>query len=224
MKSSVICDSIISIITKISKSIKSTAKALSFRVSKSRWPRILLALLIIGLLLFLAKSLFLAALVNGRPISRISLVKELEKQGGQKVLDSLIEKSLIFQEGARAGVKIDKEVVDQEISRIETLLKEQKLTLDEALSMRGETRTSLSEQVRLQKTVEALLAQKINISEEETKAYFDNNKEIFGTNAKFEDVKSNVKDQLYQQKLNGEYSKWIEGLKTKARIIYLLKF
>lgn len=205
-------------------SIKTTTKALAAKISKSRWARIFLVTSILAGLLFLAKSIFLAALVNGRPISRLALTSELERQGGQKVLDSLIEKSLIFQEGGRAGVKIDKVVVEAEISRIEGLLKEQNLTLDEALSMRGETRASLSEQVRLQKTVEALLAQKINITEEEIKDYFDNNKDIFGANAKFEHVKSDVKDQLYQQKLNSEYSKWIEELKAKAKILYLLKF
>ena len=210
-------------ISKFTKGAGSFLETFRSKVLKTRRGRIILITLAVALLLFLGKSLFVAALVNGRPISRLALTSELERQGGQKVLDSLIEKSLIFQEGSRAGVKIDKEVVDQEISRIETLLKEQNLTIDEALSMRGETRKGLSEQIRLQKTVEALLAQKINISEEEAKAYFDNNKEIFGTNAKFEDVKSNVKDQLYQQKLNEQYSSWIAELKGKAKILYLLK-
>lgn len=211
-------------ISKLTKGAKSNLETFRSKVLKTRRGRIILVTLAVALLLFAAKSLFVAALVNGRPISRLELTKELEKQGGQKVLDSLVEKSLIFQEGAKAGVKINKDVVDTEITRIEGLLKEQNLTLDEALSMRGETRASLSEQVRLQKTVEALLAQKINITEEETQAYFDNNKDIFEANAKFEDVKGDVKDQLYQQKLNEQYSSWIAELKTKAKILYLLKF
>ena len=211
-------------ITKITESINSFTKALAARVSKSRWARILLALLIIAVLLFLGKTLFLAALVNGRPISRISLIKELEKQGGQNVLDQLVEKSLVSQEASRQGVKIDREAVEGEITRIEALLKEQNLSLDEALSMRGETKAGLYEQIELQKKVEALLAQKINLSEEEVQNYFDQNKDLFGENAQFADVKDSVRDQLYQQKLNAEYSSWIEGLRSKAKIIYLLKF
>lgn len=209
---------------KINRGLKSTTRTLKERFSKSRWLRILLLLIIGGLLLYLVKSLFVAAMVNGRPISRITLIKELEKQGGQKVLDSLIEKSLISQEAGKQGVKVEKEEIEAEITRIEALLKDQNLSLDEALSMRGETRASLYEQIKLQKTVEALLSSKINISEEESRSYFDTNKDIFGEDAKFEDVQTEVKDQLYQQKLNNEYSKWIEELRQKAKIIYLLNF
>jgi foldase protein PrsA len=186
--------------------------------------RILLLLIAGGILIYLVKSIFIAAFVNGRPISRIALIQELEKQGGQKVLDSLVEKSLILQEASKEGIKISKDDIDAEISRIEALLKDQNLSLEEALSMRGETRASLSEQIKLQKTVEALLAQKISVTDEEVRKYFDENVDLFGAEAKFEDVKTDAGDQLYQQKLNSEYSKWIEELRQKAKIIYLLNF
>lgn len=206
------------------KKIKFSTGGLKNYVLKTRWARILLITVSLAVLIYIAKLIFLAALVNGRPISRLTVTRELEKQGGQEVLDSLIEKSLIFQEGKKSGVKIDKTAIDEEISRIEGLLKEQNLTLDEALSMRGETRESLSKQIKLQKTVEALLAEKIKVTEQEIKDYFDNNKDSFGENAKLEDVRSDVNSQLYQQKLNAEYSKWIEELRSKAKILYLLKF
>lgn len=209
---------------KVVKNLKSATKALTDRVSKSRWLRILLLLIAGGILIYLVKSIFIAAFVNGRPISRIALIQELEKQGGQKVLDSLVEKSLILQEASKEGIKISKDDIDAEISRIEALLKDQNLSLEEALSMRGETRASLSEQIKLQKTVEALLAQKISVTDEEVRKYFDENVDLFGAEAKFEDVKTDAGDQLYQQKLNSEYSKWIEELRQKAKIIYLLNF
>jgi len=211
-------------IQKAGKNLKNITKSLAGRVSKSRWLRIILLLIAGGILIYLVKSLFLAAFVNGRPISRIALIQELEKQGGQKVLDSLVEKSLILQEANKEGVKISKADIDAEIARIEALLKEQNLSLDEALSMRGETKASLYEQIKLQKTVEALLAQKINVTDEEIKKYFDENIDLFGADAKYEEIKADAGDQLYQQKLNSEYSKWIEELRQKAKIIYLLNF
>jgi len=211
-------------IQKVGKSVKTTTQVITGRFSKSRWLRILLLLIVGGILIYFVKSLFLAAFVNGRPISRIALIQELEKQGGQKVLDSLVEKSLILQEANKEGIRISKADIDAEIARIEALLKEQNLSLDEALSMRGETKASLYEQIKLQKTVEALLAQKIKVTDEEIKKYFDENIDLFGADAKFEDVMAEAGDQLYQQKLNSEYAQWIGELKQKAKIIYLLNF
>ena len=209
-------------IQKVGKNLQSATKALTEKVSKSRWLRIILLLIAGGVLIYLVKSLFIAAFVNGRPVSRIALIQELEKQGGQKVLDSLIEKSLILQEANKEGIKVSKADIDAEIARIEALLKEQNLSLEDALSMRGESRASLSEQIKLQKTVEALLAQKI--TDDEVRKYFDENVDLFGAEADFEDVKADAGDQLYQQKLNSEYSQWIEELRSKAKILYLLKF
>ena len=211
-------------IQKVGKNLQSATKVLTEKVSKSRWLRIILLLIAGGVLIYLVKSLFIAAFVNGRPVSRIALIQELEKQGGQKVLDSLIEKSLILQEANKEGIKVSKADIDAEIARIEALLKEQNLSLDEALSMRGETMASLSEQIKLQKTVEALLAQKISVTDDEVRKYFDENVDLFGAEADFEDVKADAGDQLYQQKLNSEYSQWIEELRSKAKILYLLKF
>lgn len=202
----------------------SRARKFFLGLYKAKWFKLGLAGLAVLLALFLGKSLLVAALVNGMPVSRLALIKELEVQGGQKVLDSLIEKSLIFQEARKQKVSVDKDTIDKEIARIEALLKDQNLTLDDALSMRGETRANLIEQIRLQKTVEAILGSKINITDEDIKAYFEKNKDLFEAKAKLEEVKDSVKEQLYQQKLSDEYSKWITELKSKANILYLLKF
>lgn len=176
------------------------------------------------LILFLGKSLFFAAFVNGRPITRFSLIKQLEAQGGSKVLDNLIEKSLIFQEAGKQGVSIDKSVIDAEFTRIENLLKEQNLTLDQALESQGETRGSLTEQIKLQKTIEAILGNKIKVTDEEIQKYFWENKDLYPANTKVEDVKESVREQLRQNKLSEEYAKWIEELRKNAKILYFLKF
>ena len=184
---------------------------------------VFLGLLLI-IALFLAKSLLFAAFVNGRPISRISLIKQLETQGGSKVLANLIEKSLIFQEAGKQGVKIDKEVIDAEFTRIEGLLKEQNLTLEKALEMQGETKATLTEQIRLQKTIEAILGNKIIITDEEIQKYFEENKSLYPANTKFEDVKQSIREQLLQNKLSEEYAKWIEELRKNAKILYFVKY
>lgn len=184
----------------------------------------MLLVLAILIVLALSKSLFVAALVNGWPISRLALIRELERQGGRKILDTLIERSLIFQEARRQGVKVSEEAVNQQVSSIEELLKKQNLTLEEALKARGQTKSDLTEQIRIQKTVEAILSQKINISAEDISQFFEENKETFGEGKTLEDVKEDIRSQLFQQKLTEAYSKWIEELKTKGKIFYFVNF
>jgi parvulin-like peptidyl-prolyl isomerase len=181
-------------------------------------------ILFIGTLLVLTKSLFVAAIVNGIPISRVKVVKELERQGGTNVLNTLIDRALIFQEARRVGVKVSDAAINTQIASIEETLKGQNLTLEEALAARGQKKEDLIDQIRIQKTVEAILAQKINVSEEDISKYFEENKELLDEGAKLEDVKEDIRGQLFQQKLNEEYGKWIEGLKAKAKIYYLVRY
>lgn len=197
------------------------------RIKKIKIPRlvrIIITFLLVVLLLYLLRSLFIAAWVNGRPILRSQLTYELEKQGGKTVLDSLIQKSLIYQEAAKNKIKISDQIINAETQKIEDLLKAQGTSLDEALSFRGQTRTGFVNDIKLQKTVEALLASKILISDKEIGDYFIENKALFAKGSTLEKVKDQVKNQLLQQKLTEEYQKWIEELKAKAKIFYFIKF
>lgn len=174
--------------------------------------------------LFLGRSLVVAALVNGRPILRWSVVRELESQGGKQVLDTLIERALIYQEAKVLGVSVSNETIDSEVSNIEDLLKGQNISLDDALAQRGQSRTDLIEQIKIQKAVEAILGQKINISEEDLTKHFEENKEFYGKDAKFEELKDEIRQQIFQERLNEEYARWISELRAKAKILYFVDF
>ena len=191
---------------------------------KNKKFKTLAIIILIGTFLVLAKSLFVAALVNGWPVSRIAVIKALEKQGGSDVLNTLVERSLIFQEAGRLGVKISDDVINTQITSIEEILKGQSLTLEEALAARGQTKKDLIDQIRIQKTVEVILSQKINISEEDTAKYFEENKALLDEGAVLEDVKEDIRGQLFQQKLSDEYRKWVEELKAKSKILYYVDF
>jgi len=54
-------------------------------------PKVFITIIIVILLIaaFQLKGLFIAAMVNGEPISRLTIIKELEKQGGKQALSSL---------------------------------------------------------------------------------------------------------------------------------------
>ena len=77
---------------------------------------IIIASIIIVLSLgFLFKSLFVVVIVNGKPISRLALIRDLEKAGGSQTLDNLIAKTLIEQEAKAKGVSLTQEEIDKEV-------------------------------------------------------------------------------------------------------------
>jgi parvulin-like peptidyl-prolyl isomerase len=172
--------------------------------------------------LYLSRSLIFAAWVNGKPVYRYSLTRELEKQGGQQVLDALIEKALISSEAKKNSITISQSDVDAEIKKIEEAVTAQGLSLDEALKFRNMTKKNLVDQIKSQKIVEKLLSSKIVITDAEAKEYFTANKSLFGTNPVFDKVKDQVNSQLFQQKLSEEYTTWITDLKAKAKILYFV--
>src|SRR5690348_15986934 len=73
------------------------------------------ALVILAAILFLLRSWFIVAIVNGQPITRASFTRELEKKDGRDVLNSLVTKTLIFQEAAKNNVTISDSDVNAQL-------------------------------------------------------------------------------------------------------------
>ncbi len=174
-------------------------------------------------LLFVYKGLFVAATVNGSPISRFSVVKELEARSGKAALDNLIVEKLISMEAAKKGVKITDEQIAAEITNIENQIKSQGGTLDQALSMQGMSMTDLKSQIRLQKELESLLGDKLAVTDAEIESYIKDNKVQIpaGQEASY---RENITQQLKQQKLNSEAGSYIESLKAQSSIKYFVNY
>ncbi len=192
----------------------------SFRKRSTKISLLILALVVAFVW---GKSLLLVALVNGKPITRYQVIRELEKQGGSQILDTIIERSLIFQQARKEGVEIEEKTIKAQIEEIEKTLRAQDITLEDALEARGQTRSDLVTQIRIKKTVEKLLADKINVTDEEVSNYYKENDDYF-QGKKFDEVKEDIRAQLYQQELNDEYQNWMKELKEKAKIYYLKKY
>lgn len=171
----------------------------------------------------LATALLSASIVNGIPVSRLAVIRELERQGGQQVLDTLIERELIFQQARKQGIKVTTEVVDAQIKTIEDNLQSQGQTLDEVMSAQGVTRADLVAQIRIQKIVESILGPQISVSDEEISSYFSENQSLYEGKS-LADVTDEIQTQLFQQKLSSEYSQWIADLKAKAKIYSLVNY
>ena len=193
-----------------------------FRSSSYFYPTLIL-LVLLGLF-YLGRSLLIAAVVDGKPITRLEVIRELEKQSGQETLDNLISKVLLFQEAQRRGVQISDQAIQAEIDNISSVVEAQGTTLDAELILRGQTREELEENVRIQKTIDELLAGEVGISDEEMENYFEENQAFFGEEAVYDDLKEDIREQLRQEKISQEFSSLLQTLRSESNIYYLVDY
>ena len=193
-----------------------------FSISIKTAALVLIALAI-GFALYYYRGLLVVATVNGNPISRLSVINELEGRSGKAALDSLIIKKLINDEFAAKNLSINDGDVDSKVKEIEDQLKVQGQTLESALSAEGMSKNALREQIRIQLKLEKLAEAEVNISDEDVNKYIDENKMPIEKDKEAE-TKNQIKEQLRQQKLQEVIPTIIQNLKSQAKINYIVNY
>lgn len=198
---------------------------LKFKKPKPFYIAFGVAVILITVTLFFAKGHFVAATVNGSPISRWSVIKELEKQGGKQALEAIINKKLIETELNKQKVTATKEEIDAEIEKIKAQVTSQGGTLEMALAQQGMTEEKLREQITIQKRLEKLLADKIPaVTEAEIDAYIKGGGLITPKDVTLEDFRKQLSAELKQQKFQTEAQKWVSDLTANAKIKYYVNY
>ena len=199
------------------------------KTKKESWfkkNKTLVTSLIIVMIAFLAgffvKNNLISAMVNGKPIWKKELVKEMETYYGESVLSSIIEVELIKQEAEKRGIKATEEEVSNQIKMIEDSMKSQGQDLQQALKESGMTIEDLRENYKMNILIEKLLADKITVTDEDIQKYIEENKDSFPEGTDMEQIKSLVEEGLKQEKMSTEYQSFINGLREKADIEILL--
>lgn len=185
---------------------------------------VILVLLLLALGVYYFKSLFVAATVNGLPIRRYSVINQLEDLYGQQVLDSLITEELIKQEARNKNITVGDAELDQEISNIEKQFSDSGQSLDDTLALQNMSRETFREQIFLQKLVEKLLGDKINVGDEEVDQYIEENKEFFPEGSDSDALREDVFNQLKQDKLSTEFQTWIQEIRQNSSINYFVEY
>ena len=141
-----------------------------------------------------------AAVVNGVVITRAQYDKEIEvhlqrvaRQGRQMseeqltklkkdILDGLIEREVLYQESQKAGIKVSDEKVNEQLAGIQKRFpseEEFKKALASMNLTEDEVRTQIQRGLAIRELIEQKVASKIVISDEDTKAYYDKNPQLF---------------------------------------------
>ncbi|MEK7573885.1 MAG: SurA N-terminal domain-containing protein [Patescibacteria group bacterium] len=197
-----------------------------FSLLKNRKTVLGAVIIIAGLLalIFIFKGLFIASLVNGEPISRLSIIKTLEKQGGKATLDSLVTKKIIAQEVKKRNITISQSDIDGEINKITESLKAQGTTIDQALTVQGMTRVQLNDEIKLQLSVQKMVGKDVEVSDKEIDEFIKANKAQFPEGTSEEQIKTQSTERIKQQKLQQKTQEFIKNLQDKAKITNFVQY
>lgn len=192
---------------------------------KIKNPRVFIPLIILVLLFlaFLLKGLFIAALVNGQPISRLSVISQLEKQSGKDTLNQIVTQVLVQQEASKKNINVSQQDVDGQISKIEAQLKTQGVTLDQALSSRGMTRADLSGQIRLQLELQKLVGP-VKVTDAQVTSYITANKDQMPQGLSDDQIKAQATQQVEQQMVQQKEQALVQQLQKDAKISYFVSY
>ncbi len=141
-----------------------------------------------------------AAEINGVVITKEQFNKELNihldrvaRQGRQlpesqlaglkkDILDGLIERELLFQESQKKGIKVQQQEVDSQLADIKKRFpgEEQfKAALAQMNLTEGEVRTQIERGLAIRELIDQQITSKITITDAQTKAYYDDNPQMF---------------------------------------------
>jgi len=122
------------------------------------------------------------ATVNGQKVASDELTKKLWWQHAAQGLSELIDEKLLLAEGARLGVKADQKEVEARFNNLAAGYAD-KAAFENSLRSVGWTAGELRELIRSQLVIRGavIAAKKIAVTDEDTKAFFEKNKERLGT-------------------------------------------
>ncbi|EKE14229.1 MAG: PpiC-type peptidyl-prolyl cis-trans isomerase [uncultured bacterium] len=183
---------------------------------------VVLVLILILALVYFSRRYLIAATVNDKSISRLAVLNKLEKQGGKKILETMITQVLIQQEAKKRKIIVNQKDIDGEMKKIEANVSSQGSTLDQALQTQGMTKNDLTEEIKIQLMLQKMSGNDIKISDKEIDDFINANKNQQGFDKEI--PKEQVATQLKQQKLQQKMQSFITDLKAKAKINYFVSY
>ncbi len=187
---------------------------------------LILAIIVIVLILaiYLGKSLFVAALVNGQPVSRLAIINDLEKQSGKAALDSVITRMLVFQEAQKKNITASEKDIDAEIARIRAQFQAQGQNLDQLLATQGLTKEKFRDEVKVQILVTKILGNQVKVTDKEFNDFLSKNQDLLASEKDQNAAKTSLRQQMEQQKLAQKYQEWIVTVKKNAKVTTFVNY
>lgn len=175
--------------------------------------------LLIGILVVLAvykKGVFIAATVNGRPITTIQLISRLNQNYRNQELDNMVTERVILDEAKKKNLL----PTDQEIkSRVADVEKRYggKDAFDSLVSQQGQTRSMVEDQLKVQLAFEKLYSNEATVSDQEIDDFIKQNKaQLPATDSATQ--RQEATNAIKQRKLSQVSLQKLDELKKNANI------
>ncbi len=151
------------------------------KIFASKKTLAILAVLIvaaIAVFIFLSTRSDVVAKVGSESLTKDDLYTFFVDQNGEAALDTLITKNLINQEVEKEKINVTDKEIDAELQElIDSYGGEE--TFEQQLTASGLTQDDIKEDIEVNLKIEKLLEPQIEITEDEMKTYFDENKDSF---------------------------------------------
>lgn len=187
----------------------------------------LIIITLVGLIVYY-RRVFIVAIVNGQPITRLAYINEAEGvylqdqrvTAGKQALNQLVTKTLLEQEAAKRNISVSDKEVQDEVAKTRKMLEEQKQKLEDALALQGDSLSAYESRIRTQKLIQKLIG-KVAVTEKEVEDYIKQNEaSLQGLSG--DDLKNQVKQTLESQKSSEKLQTLIQDLQKKAKVTYFI--
>jgi len=162
------------------------------------------------------KNWFVAATINGSPITNLELQMRLNREFRSQTLNQLINEKIILNEAVKNNAVVSEAEINKKISEIETNVGGTD-ALNALLSQQGQTKDSLRQQIKLQLAIEKLYSKDATTSAEEVEKFVESNKAQLRATDSAGQTKE-AADLLKQQKLSQIFSQKFQELRQNAQI------
>ncbi len=209
------------IVKKILPAVESTPFTIS-----SIYPLALKAAFILFAIvaLFYLRGFAVAVVVNGTPVSRISIINQLEKKYGKQAVEKVVSQKLIEQELDKQKLGITDAKIAKEYATLEKNVGKQGKDLNQLLTAQGMRKDDLKAQIKTQLQIEALFKKQTAVTQKEINAFIEKNKDSIPADLSKEELQTQSREQLVRAKLDPLFQKWSEELKKKAKIEYYVQY
>lgn len=177
-----------------------------------------IALVIAGVLLLAIykKEWFIAATVNGAPVTNLELQMRLNKQFRTQTLNQLINEKIILAELTKNNALPTEAEVSRKISEIETNVGGAQ-AFDALLTQQGQSRESIRQQIKLQLGIEKLYEKEATVSAEEVAEFIEINKDQMQATESAQQ-QTEAYESIKNQKITQIFSQKFPELRQKAKI------
>lgn len=181
--------------------------------------------LVVGLLALLAlvlanKSMFLAAVVDGKPVFSWELNRVLVDRYGKQTLEGIISERLIAGEAKKQNVMLSpSDIKNREDEIVKGL--GSGMPLEELLKIQGLSKEEFERQITLQLTVQKILGKDLVITKDDIDKFIASNRATLVATEEAS-LQSEAKQAILDAKIGEKLQPWFNELKAKAKILRFL--